>query len=117
MPKPDTLDAISRATLIDSAISWDLPAQGIDATADGTDSATLSMMQATLLALKNSPELAAALWKVRSAQADAQQERYLPNPILTFTMRFVEGGGKPALEASIAQDFLSLLRRGRKITA
>ena len=75
---------------------------------------SLSIAQATALAVRNSPELAASLWTVRVAQADAQQERLLPNPILTLTMRLVEGGGKPALEASIAEDFLSLLRRGAK---
>jgi cobalt-zinc-cadmium efflux system outer membrane protein len=32
-------------------------------------------------------------------------------------MRFVEGGGKPAIEASLAEDFLALLRRGPKISA
>jgi cobalt-zinc-cadmium efflux system outer membrane protein len=117
MPALDTPAGISRATLIESAIAWDAPAQPVDVVLEGADRASLSMARATVLAVKNSPELAAALWKVRLAEADAQQERLLPNPILTLTMRFVEGGGKPAIEASVAEDFLALLRRGRKISA
>jgi cobalt-zinc-cadmium efflux system outer membrane protein len=117
MVRLDTLDGIGRATLIDSAIAWDAPGQEIDVAIDQQDDGALSMTQATMLAVKNSPELAAALWKVRVAQADAQQERLLPNPILALTVRIVAAGGKPALEASLAEDLLSLLRRGRKITA
>lgn len=113
----DTLGGISRATLLDSAIAWDAPGQPIDVDSDTVQGELLTMPQATLLAVKNSPELAGALWKVRQAQADAQQERFLPNPILSMTVRFAERGGKPALEASLAEDFLSLLRRGRKISA
>jgi cobalt-zinc-cadmium efflux system outer membrane protein len=117
MPALDTPGGISRATLIESAIAWDAPPQATDVALEPADDASLSMARATVLTLKNNPQLAAALWKVRLAQADAQQERLLPNPILTLTMRFVEGGGKPAIEASIAEDFLALLRRGRKISA
>jgi cobalt-zinc-cadmium efflux system outer membrane protein len=113
LPPIDTAGGIARAALIDSAIEWHTEGQPIDAPGD---EASLSLAAATELAIKNSPELQTALWKVRSAQADAKQERLLPNPILAFTIRFVDGGGKPALEASIAQDLLSLLRRGRKIT-
>lgn len=117
MPVLDTPGGISRATLIESAVAWDAPGQAIDVALEPADEASLSMPRATMLAVKNSPGLAAALWKVRVAQADAQQERLLPNPILTLTMRFVTGGGKPAIEASIAEDFLALLRRGRRISA
>jgi len=113
----DTPGEISRRALLDSAIAWDAPGQAIDVADDSAAAESLSMPQATLLSVKNSPELAAALWKVRQAQADAQQERLLPNPILTLTVRFVEGGGNPAIEASLAEDFLALLRRGRKISA
>jgi outer membrane protein, heavy metal efflux system len=116
LPAIDTAGGIARATLIDSAIEWRTTAQPIDAPAASDDESSLSFAQATELALRNSPELQSALWKVRLAQADARQERLLPNPVLAFTMRFVEGGGKPAIEASIADDLLSLLRRGRMIT-
>ncbi len=110
----DTLDEISRATLIESAVQWDAKGQELDAQGD---EAALSMAQATQLALRNSPELAGALWKVRVAQAEAGQGRMLPNPVLSLTVRFIDGGGNPALEASLAQELLSLLRRGGKITA
>lgn len=114
MPPIDTAGGISRAALIDTAIEWRTVSQAIDAPAVG-DESLLTLAQATELAIRNSPELQSALWKVRIAQADARQERLLPNPILAFTIRFIDGGGKPALEASIAQDLLSLLRRGGKI--
>jgi cobalt-zinc-cadmium efflux system outer membrane protein len=113
----DTPAGISRATLIESAVAWDAQGQEIDVVLDDSADVALTMAQATLLSVRNSPELAAAVWKVRLAQADAQQERLLPNPILTLTLRFVEGGGKPAIEASLAEDLLSLLRQGRKISA
>jgi cobalt-zinc-cadmium efflux system outer membrane protein len=113
----DTPGGIARATLLESAINWDAPGQAIDVAMNDAEISSLSMAHATLLAVRNSPELAAALWKVRVAQADARQERLLPNPILSLTVRFVEGGGNPAIEASIAEDFLSLLRRGRTISA
>lgn len=116
MPPIDTAGGIARATLIDSAIEWRTAAQPIDApAATGADDSSLSLAQATQLALRNSPELQSALWKVRLAEADARQERLFPNPVLAFTIRFVEGGGKPAIEASIAEDLLALLRRGGKI--
>ena len=115
LPPIDTAGGIARAGLIDSAIQWHAEGQSIDAPGDG-EGASLSLAAATELAVRNSPDLQVALWKVRSAEADAKQERLLPNPVLAFTIRFVEGGGKPALEASIAQDLLALLRRGRKIT-
>jgi cobalt-zinc-cadmium efflux system outer membrane protein len=113
LPPIDTAGGIARAALIDSAIEWHTEGQPIDA--PGNEDA-LSLAAATELAIRNSPELQTALWKVRSAEADARQERLLPNPVLAFTIRFVEGGGKPALEASIAQDLLALLRRGPKIS-
>ena len=113
LPPIDTAGGIARAALIDSAIAWHTAGQAIDAPGDED---VLSLAAATELAVRNSPELQTALWKVRSAEADAKQERLLPNPVLAFTIRFVEGGGKPALEASIAQDLLALLRRGPKIS-
>jgi cobalt-zinc-cadmium efflux system outer membrane protein len=117
MPPVDTAAGISRTTMIDSAIEWHTDPQPIDAPANADHDSALSLPQATQLAIRNSPGLQSALWKVRIAEADARQERLLPNPVLAFTVRFVEGGGKPALEASIAQDLLSLLRRNQKITA
>jgi len=119
LPRIDSIAGIDRATLVDSAIEW----TGADAAVGASDAKdqvtgeTLSLAAATQLALRNSQTLQAALWRVRVAEADARQERLLPNPVIALTMRFVSGGGKPAVEASVAGDLLSLLRRGRKIDA
>jgi outer membrane protein TolC len=58
------------------------------------------------------------LAKVRVAQAEVDQARLLPNPILSIAFRFPEGGGgKPIIEGSIAADLLAILQRPQRISA
>jgi cobalt-zinc-cadmium efflux system outer membrane protein len=112
----DMTGEVARQAQLGAPIRWERVGQPIDTAADA-DAATLSLARATELAVTNSPQLQAALWKVRQAQAEADQQRLWPNPILSLVMRFPEGGGKPALEAGLAGDLLAILRRGRTISA
>jgi outer membrane protein TolC len=78
---------------------------------------TLTLPEAVQLTLKNHPGIQAALARVRAAQADADQVRLLPNPILTVVFRFPEGSGKPIIEAGIAAELVQVLRRSGRISA
>lgn len=77
----------------------------------------LSLKDAMRMALTASPDIHAALARVRQAYAQAYQERLLPNPIVIVTFKFPTGGGTPSIESSIAADLLSLLQRRGKIEA
>jgi cobalt-zinc-cadmium efflux system outer membrane protein len=116
-PRVDLPDQIARQTQIAAPITWLSDGQPLDVAETAADASTLSLLRATQLAVTNSPQLQSALWKVRQAQADDDQQRLWPNPILAMVMRFPEGGGKPALEASLAGDLLAILKLGGTITA
>ena len=61
------------------------------------------------LAVRNSPEVQAALADVRASLADAEQARLLSNPVLDLNIRF--GGDDEVIEAGLAQPLIDLLRR------
>ena len=78
------------------------------------DPGTLTFAEAVRLSVSTDPAIQAALARVRIALADSKQARLLPNPILNLVIRFPEGGGQPIVEASIAQDLVSILRIPRR---
>lgn len=67
--------------------------------------------QVVRLSVLRSPQVQAALARVRIAQAEAEQARLLPNPIISMVLRFPESGGNPVIDAGIAADLLTVLRR------
>ncbi|MEK6703574.1 MAG: TolC family protein, partial [Planctomycetota bacterium] len=69
----------------------------------------LTFAEALRLSVTTDPGVQAALARVRIALADSKQARLLPNPILNLALRFSEGGGKPVIEASLAQDLIAIL--------
>jgi cobalt-zinc-cadmium efflux system outer membrane protein len=77
----------------------------------------LTLAEAVRLALRNDPGIQAALARVRIAQAEAQQTRLLPNPILSVGLRYPESGGSPIIEAGLAQEFLSILQKPGLVSA
>jgi len=78
----------------------------------------LTTVDAIRRAVEASPELQAALARVRAAQAEAELAGLLPNPVLSLVLRFPEGGGKTVVEAGLAADLLAILQRpGRARTA
>src|SRR5580704_18924680 len=59
----------------------------------------LTVAQAVRLALIHDPRIAQAVDRVREAEADDDQARLLPNPILNIDIRLPEAGvGKTAIE-------------------
>jgi outer membrane protein TolC len=78
---------------------------------------TLTFADSIRLALRHDAGIQSALARVRQAQAESDQTRLLPNPILSLAVRLPEGGGKPIVEAGIAADLLSLLFRPGRIAA
>jgi cobalt-zinc-cadmium efflux system outer membrane protein len=77
----------------------------------------LTLADAVERALRADARLQQALSRVRIAQAEADQERLLPNPVLTVAVRLPEGGGSPTVEAALAAELLSLLQKPGKIRA
>lgn len=77
----------------------------------------LSYSDAIRLTLRHSPDVQAAVARVRQAEADARQARLLPNPILSFAFRLPTSGGRPDVEASLTADLLSLLQKPGQISA
>jgi cobalt-zinc-cadmium efflux system outer membrane protein len=110
----DLQQRVTTSTLIQDAITWESDAQPIEAATTPADADTLTLAGAVNLAVRNSPAVQVALWKVRAAEADADQSRLLPNPVLTATYRFAEAGGPPAVEVGLAADLLAFLTRGGK---
>lgn len=68
-------------------------------------------------ALANSPEIQAALARVRAAEADAQQARLLPNPIVSITVRPRFGPESAIISPAISEDLISILERPRTASA
>lgn len=85
---------------------------------ESASAAELSLGDAARRAIHASPEIQAALARVRAAQADAKQTRLLPNPVLSVVLRFPEGGGPLDIEAGLSADLIQLLTlRGRGAVA
>lgn len=86
-------------------------ADGMPLDAVGAELSTLSQLQALRLALDTSPDIQAALARVRAAYAEAQQARLLPNPVLSVLVKFPTSGAAPTVEPGIAADLLSILKK------
>lgn len=72
---------------------------------------SLGLADVVRFSVQRSPTVQAAIARVRIAQAEAQQSRLLPNPIVSLALRFPEGGGKPVIDAGLTADLLTVLRR------
>ncbi len=115
-PKPETSTAISRATGTSNAITFQVNGEALDV--NESPATTLPLAEAVRRTLAHDPEIQAALARVRIAQAEAKQNRLLPNPVLDVAMRFPEGGGSTVIEAGLSADLISILsRRGRTSAA
>ena len=115
-PQPDVAGEVRLASGLNDAIVLRSETRGpVDA--PSATAGSLTAEQAVRLALSNDPRIQAALARVRVAQADAQQARLLPNPILNVDMRFPEGGGSAIFEATLTGDLISVLQKPRQIKA
>lgn len=108
-------EEIAAAAGLSEPIRFETRGQPADVAAPAGQALTLE--DAVRRTLAHSPELQAALARVRAAQADAKQARLFPNPILSVVFRWPEGGGSPTVEAGLAADLISLLRRPGQVSA
>jgi outer membrane protein TolC len=100
---------------LESAIQFNTTGEPTDI--PGSFDQTLTLADATEMALRHDPRVQAALARVRIAEADATQNRLLPNPILSVVVRFPSGGGNPQIDAGLSAELLALLQRPRQISA
>jgi cobalt-zinc-cadmium efflux system outer membrane protein len=110
VPSPDTESAVSVA----AGVGADAIAFSADRSPDDVRSlppGTLSAADAITAALRGSPELQAALARVRVAEADSRQARLLPNPVLSVVFRLSTSSGTPNVDAGLAQELISVLQR------
>lgn len=112
---PGPEETAAQLTGAHEAIAIDMTGGQVDATDEPGE--TLAQAQAVDLALKTSPDIQAALARVRLAYAEAHQERLLPNPILTVLVKFPTAGGAPTVEPGIAADLLALVQKPGKVKA
>lgn len=115
VPQQDarTMSAVTASTGED--IAFRSKAGPVDES-DARPGGTLTLSDAVKLALSNDARIQAALSRVRMAQAEALQTRLLPNPIVSVAFRFPDTGST-IIEASLAQEFLSLLTKPGRISA
>ncbi len=114
--RPDVPADAAKLIGMDHAIAYRQDADALQATpADGE---SLNVEQAIRLALANDPRIQASLWRVRVAEAEANQVRLLPNPILTIDLRFpLTKNSNTAFEPTLGADLLSLLQKPAQIAA
>jgi outer membrane protein TolC len=108
--------AVALQTGIQQAIVFREEPEPLDATPAPV--AILSLPDAVRLALLHDPRIQQALAKVRIAEADADQVRLLPNPILNIDIRIPQQPGfNTAFEATLTGDLVSLLQKPGLIAA
>jgi outer membrane protein TolC len=104
-PSPE--GRISVSSGIANAAAFSIEGGPLDVAAPETP--TLTLADALRRALAVDPSLQSALSRVRVAQADADQARLLPNPILDVVVRYPRSGGSPDIEAGLVADLISVL--------
>lgn len=114
--RPDVPADAARLTGIDNAIVFREQPELIDSTLapDGL----LTPAMAIRLALKHDPRIQASLARVRAAEADANQARLLPNPILSLDLRYPTGpNSNTAFEPQLTTDLIGILQKPAQISA
>lgn len=114
-PAHNTESTIVEATGLSAAIEFRTDGAPLDE--PDAPAGTLPLSEAVRRSVTTDPGLQAALARVRIALAEAGQARLLPNPVLSLAFRFPEGSGKPVVEASLAQDIISILRIPKQSSA
>lgn len=113
-PTLDTESAASQAAGIPEPIAFHIEGALVD---EPNDPDTLTFAEAVRQSVLTDPGVQAALARVRVALADAKQARLLPNPVLNLALRFPQSGGQPVIEASLAQDLISILKIPKQSSA
>ncbi len=113
-PALETESAASRAAGISESIVFHVEGAPVD---EPGDPGTLTFAEAVRQSVLTDPGIQAALARVRIALADAKQARLLPNPVLNLALRFPQSGGQAVIEASLAQDLISILKMPKQSSA
>jgi outer membrane protein TolC len=113
----DTQRQIDNAVRSEHAITLHQDGEPVDAATTQPARTLLLLSDAVQAALDHDPRLQAALARIRAAEADANQARLLPNPIINFDVKFPEGGGRPKIEGSLAEDLVAVLEMPRRSSA
>lgn len=113
-PALETESAASQAAGVSEAITFHVEGFPND---EPNDPDTLTFAEAVRQAVFTDPGIQAALARVRVALADAKQARLLPNPVLNLAFRFPQSGGQAVIEASLAQDLISILKIPKQSSA
>lgn len=114
-PRPNVPADVAWLTGLENAITFRADAEA----APPTDPTGLLTSQAAVrLALSYDPRVQSALAKVRIAEAEANQARLLPNPIIGIDVRFaLSSGTNQVFEPTIAEDLVSLISKPRVSSA
>jgi outer membrane protein TolC len=114
-PRPDVLLDAKSASGVEEAIIFDRMGGPLDT--DDAPGELLTLPNTLRLALRSDPDVQAALARVGTAEAEADQNRLLPNPILSVALRVPTGAGKPIIDAGLTEDFVALLTRPGRVQA
>ena len=77
---------------------------------------TLTLPAAVRLAVVADPDVRAAVARARASEADADQIRLLPNPIVTMALRFPTDVGTP-VDVGLTEDVLAIVQRPARAEA
>ncbi len=111
-PDPAAEDAVTQAVALGEPLTFRVEGGPLDEPAAGD---TLSFLDATRRAVLTDPGLQGALARVRMAMADADQARLLPNPVLSFILRW--GAGKPNVEVTLTESIIQVFQRSSRSSA
>jgi cobalt-zinc-cadmium efflux system outer membrane protein len=97
------------------AIRFETVGEPIDACAELP--AEMSLYAATRLAVSTGPGIQAALARVRGAEADTEQARLLPNPILQLGVAPRFGPESAVITLAVSEDLVEILERPLRSSA
>ncbi len=112
---PDAPAITSRALGVEGLIRFESSGGPLDVPGELAGELTLEMTVRE--ALRTDPQIQAALARVRAAEADAEQARLLPNPILSVTVRPRIGPESAIITPAISEDLVGVLERPGRANA
>ncbi len=113
--RPDVPGEAARLSGVDHAIVFHEAPEPIDVRGEIHE---LTAAQVVRLTLEHDPRIQSAIGKVRMAEADANQARLLPNPVLGVDVRMpTTSGSNVAVEAMLGEDLISILQKPDTISA
>lgn len=111
-PDPAAEDAVTQAVALGEPLVFRVEGGPLDEPSAGD---ALSFLDATRRAVLTDSGLQGALARVRIAMADADQARLLPNPVLSFILRW--GSGKPNVEVTLTESLIQIFQRTSRSSA